>query len=415
MSHRSWFQLVVFAVSLMLLTVVPVAGQSTTLEVWMTSGGQFEITQNVVAEFENRHPGVTVNVTSVSWGEYFDKVPLAFATGEAPDLLMAGGKGLYQVVMSDFGLPLNEYTDRWGQLDDYPPGVIRALTHDGKLYGLPFMGPTRLMWYRKDVFAEHGLDSEDPPETWREIRDAARRIVRFEGDEVRRIGFNIPTDIVDHALLTNGVTWYNEDLTEPAVKTPAGLEALSFWTEFGEEMNYVGSDVNVTRNLYSGEVGMIYGYVLPRQVREVDPSLFDVIGGPVVMENRVKAGYTYPDWMYITKQSRNPDLAWEFLSFFAEPDNLAQFSAELGHPAPRRGAYEHPFYQTPEGEMMMRHFIDGTLRYGTGFPLLPDPGRINQIDREVWQRLSASEWSPQAALEWMTSELNTILLRVQGE
>ena len=71
----------------------------------------------------------------------------------------------------------------------YHPALL-ALAQDayGNVYGLPHTANGLGLMYNRRLFEEAGLDPDDPPQTWGEVREYARRIhARLEGVD----GFNI--------------------------------------------------------------------------------------------------------------------------------------------------------------------------------------------------------------------------------
>lgn len=385
--------------------------EEVTLEVWLT--GSVNEVEALLPDFYASHPNIKVNVAPLSWSGYEDKVFLAFATESAPDIIMTGASFIGHVVSNNFGVPLNTYTDKWGELDDFAPGALQAMTYEGKLYGLPLMAPSRALWYRKDLFLEHGLDPNAPPETWEGIRDAARRIVRYDGDKVTRIGISLSADILVHGFLTNGVNWFTEDSRKAGFNTPEGLETLEFWSQLARDMQYLGSNVDLDGGFYEGAVGMLYGYVNPLTASRIDPALLNDIGGPVVMERRKKAAFTYPDWVYLTSQSKHPEEAWEFMKWLTSAETLVELMKAVGHPTPRRSAYSNPYYDTPEGQVIRGHFMEATLPYGQAFEYWPDTN-LRHVRAEAWPKLVNQEWSPQAAIEWMETQFNARLSEIYG-
>ncbi len=406
---RRWIAVAMALMITLVYATLSMAQEEVTLEVWLTSGAN-EV-QALLPEFYEANPNIKVNVSPLSWSGYEDKVLISFATNSAPDIIMTGASFIAHVVMNDLGIPLNAYTDKWGELDDFAPGALQAMTYQGKLYGLPLMAPSRSLWYRKDLFVEHGLDAEAPPETWEEIRDAARRIVRYEGDKVTRIGMSLSADILVHGFLTNGVKWFTEDSRRAAFNTSAGLETLEFWSQLARDMEYTGNERNLDGGFYEGAVGMLYGYVNPFTASRIDPALLDNLGGPVVMERREKAAFTYPDWAYITTQSEHPDEAWEFMKWLTSSPTLVELMRTVGHPTPRRSAYTDPYYDSPEGEIIRRHFMGSTLPYGQAFEFWPDTN-LRLVRAEAWPKVVNQEWSPQAALEWMETRFNARLSEI---
>lgn len=393
------------ALAMLFAVGLSVQAEQVTLEAWIITGAA-EV-QARLDEFHAQHPDIRVNISTPTWNALGERVPIAFATNTAPDLIQGGGTNMPQFIKAGWVMPLNDLMDKWGQTVDFAPAALRSFEYNGVLGGLPLIAPTRSLWYRKDIFREHGLDAEDPPETWEEIRDAARKIVRFNGDTVTRIGFQTPGEMLEHAFLTNEVDWFNEDATRPAFNTPKGLEATAFWSELGWEMTYPGQGVDIpARSIQSGHVGMTYGYVNPAVIRQFDPRLLSEIGGPVTIERSVKGGFVYPDGIWISSQTKHPEEAWTFLKWVTDPDLLAGLTT---HPSPRRSSYENPYYESVEGDFVRRTFMESTLIYGHRRPFWPDYLNMRHVHLNMFQRLIGQELSPAAALEQMETELNAWL------
>ena len=399
---------------LLLLAALAVAGpagaRDVEVEVWLTmSAAEVNQIQALLPQFERENPGIKVNVSGLAWTVYQDRVMSAFAAGLAPDVLMTGASFVWQVANEGMGIPLNKYIENWEGYRDFAPSALQASVYNGNIYGVPLQASTRAVWYRKDLFAEVGLDSEKPPDTWEGLRDAARRLTRWEGDRITRVGFNIPRDILHPAFLTNDVSWFNADSTRAAFNNEAGLEALTFWAEFAREMHYRDPGVRVAP-FWEGGYGMILNYPPTYAVVSgVDPDLWEEIGGPIVMQNRKKAAYTYPDWLYITSQSRNPDEAWKFIEWLMRPEILAEVKRHSQHTPPRRAAFDHPHYAGVAGELLRREFLEATLPYGAAFELWPNPLPMIDEFMRIWDAVALQQMSPQAGLIELEHRFNVMI------
>jgi sn-glycerol 3-phosphate transport system substrate-binding protein len=60
---------------------------------------------------------------------------------------------------------------------------------DGKVYGIPYQNSAPLMYYNVAAFTDAGLDPDEPPTTWREWLDAAKKLTKPGG---KRWGINFP-------------------------------------------------------------------------------------------------------------------------------------------------------------------------------------------------------------------------------
>ena len=73
-------------------------------------------------------------------------------------------------------LPLDELIpqDAW---DDLYDNVRDMVTVNGKKYAYPQMlEPAVVLYYRKDLFEQAGLDPENPPKTWDAFVEAAKAL-----------------------------------------------------------------------------------------------------------------------------------------------------------------------------------------------------------------------------------------------
>jgi len=136
----------------------------------------------VLEEFEAQNPDIEVEFVQLSWATGFDKIVTAFAANSAPDVLELGNTWVANFanegVLTDLTSEVSKYPNiiGWNQSE-----------YDGKNWGFPWLLGTRAMYYNIDLFMEAGLDPENPPETWDELIEAAKKIDAL-GDDVYGFG-----------------------------------------------------------------------------------------------------------------------------------------------------------------------------------------------------------------------------------
>ena len=78
-------------------------------------------------------------------------------------------------------VPVADVLEKGGTAFDksqYLPGIVAYYsTPDGTMLSFPYNSSSPILYYNKDVFQKAGLDIENPPKTWPEVWDAARKIV----------------------------------------------------------------------------------------------------------------------------------------------------------------------------------------------------------------------------------------------
>ena len=119
--------------------------EDVTIEIWWHEYGPFTAyMEEMIPNYMEMHPNITVNVTKVSSADLNQKLSAAIATGTGPDILDQDASYYVQYYEKGVLEPLN--LDVWGvdSYDDiintYLPGGADARVFDGKIYTLPYQG-----------------------------------------------------------------------------------------------------------------------------------------------------------------------------------------------------------------------------------------------------------------------------------
>jgi multiple sugar transport system substrate-binding protein len=139
-------------------------------------------------------------------------------------------------------------------VEDYPEAYREPVQMDGKLYGVPIMATTQVLYYRKDFFEELGI-SPDELNTWEGLAEVAAkcRIVADNG-EVTRWGWEPiwgSGNLAD-AAYSNGARILSEDGKTVLIDQPEWVEV---WEAFRK---WIHED-EIMRIRYGGE-GWAYWY-----------------------------------------------------------------------------------------------------------------------------------------------------------
>lgn len=129
--------------------------------------------QSVADEFEQAHPGVTVEVSAVQNEELQKtKIPVALQSGNPPDLYQQWGGG--ELADQVEAGKVMDISDQVGDELALIGGSAAGWQVEGKTYGLPFSLGVEGFWYNKAQFAEAGIDA--PPTTMTELNAAVQKL-----------------------------------------------------------------------------------------------------------------------------------------------------------------------------------------------------------------------------------------------
>ena len=174
-----------------------------------------------IAEFEAKYPGITVQPEEYNWTA--PTFTAALAAGTLPDVFtipFTDGKGLiaqHQIVNIDSRVKALGYADKFNK-----NVIVNGQDKDGAIWAVPIAAYGMSLTYNRTLFTQAGLDPNNPPQTWDEVRAAAKTIAQ-----------------------KTGVAGYAEMATE----NTGGWQLTTSTYALGGRMETVGSDGKVTATL----------------------------------------------------------------------------------------------------------------------------------------------------------------------
>jgi ABC-type glycerol-3-phosphate transport system substrate-binding protein len=268
-----------------------------------------------IARFMKDRPGVEV--------EWLDKkgpeIPVFYQTqlaaGTPPDVINTqGALGLEyagQGALLDLTPRLNAEADVRTRFNaDY----LSNWVYEGSNYMLPFYITKTLLFYNKPMFQKAGLAG--PPQSFDEILASAQKLTASDASGFLTLNFDW---LYWPLYAMNGVDLLSKDLTKATFNTPKAIEVterLAKATEAGaiNKISWTGRWVEPNGAFAAGNVGMLHAhspayFFVKGQGKWVTPETLGVAHAP--------GGFATPNshGLGISKASKNPDLAWDFLKF----------------------------------------------------------------------------------------------------
>ncbi|MGO1568278.1 MAG: extracellular solute-binding protein, partial [Brachybacterium sp.] len=248
--------------------------------------------------------GWNVEIDVVPWADYWTRLPLDVASGDAADVYWMNSANYVQFKDSEALLDINEVVPdgaaQWEQ------SVVDLYTRDGGLWGVPQIWDSIAVFYNKGLVEEAGVDPSalafDPSAETDSLRDAARALTvdgaglhpgedGFDVDSREQFGFNSQADrqaIIGPMLASNGATWQEDD--QYTFASPEGIEAFQYMADLINVENVAPSaaDTNengdFTRDLFTqGKLGLFQSgpYNLLAISEGVDDSFEWALAAPV--------------------------------------------------------------------------------------------------------------------------------------
>ncbi|WP_257347281.1 ABC transporter substrate-binding protein [Pseudalkalibacillus decolorationis] len=312
-------------------------GESTegkTVKVLLSAGdvGQFNAWKARSKEFTER-TGIKIKFIETPYENLLEEITAdGIAMGGAYDLvahLDTMGSSINQ-----FLEPLDQYVERDNfNVDRWPEASVDRSTFDGKLYSLPVRAHAQMLFYRKDIFEQLGLE---PPKTWADLEAASKKIT----DETDLYGI-VPYYGAGHNgqnlfmwtsyLWSNGGKIFNEDLN-PVFNSPKGLEATQRYIDLlvTDKVAPPGSvtfgEQDSRTYFKQGKAAMWIGWWwVYSEFNDSEASAPEVVGNVDFAtvpgwegKGSVPSITTFP--LGMMKGSKNKEAAWEVLKWLSDPE-----------------------------------------------------------------------------------------------
>ena len=385
-----------------------------TLRFW-AMGSEGELVPQLLAGFEREHPDIHVAVQQLPWTSAHEKLLTAYVGEATPDVAQLGNTWIAELAALDALTPLGPALASSSTVkpDDYFAGIWATNQIDGQLYGVPWYVDTRLIFYRRDLFA--GGWHAGPPSNWDQWLASLRAVKRRVGDH--RYAILLPLDEFDQLLslaletgdpLIRDGRWGN-------FRSAGFRRALAFYLQlFVEQLAPIATQVEVSNAWEELQRGyfasLLHGPWSVGELRRRWPADMQdqwataVLPGPSGPGGGIAGGAS----LVVFRRAEHPKAAWQLIEYLSRPDIQRQMYALTGDLPPRRSSWDAAALA---GDPQIQAFR-AQLEHVTGTPPLPEWERIvteMRILSERAVRQTSPNTTPEqlaAIVDAMVSELD---------
>ncbi|GAB1582149.1 sn-glycerol-3-phosphate ABC transporter substrate-binding protein UgpB [Phyllobacterium phragmitis] len=146
------------------------------------TGANNEVVDTLAKEFnESQSDYKVVPVFKGTYPETLNAGIAAFRAKQAPDIIQVFDVGTGVMMAAEGAVkPVAEVLSEGGATFDksqYLPGIVAYYSKpDGTMLSFPYNSSSPILYYNKDIFEKAGLDVNNPPKTWPEVWEAAKKI-----------------------------------------------------------------------------------------------------------------------------------------------------------------------------------------------------------------------------------------------
>ena len=297
-----------------------------------TQGKRLEVIQKVAEQFMIDNPKVKIKIETFSWADFYTKWTTGLASKNVPDISTALPGQVVEMMDAEALIPIDYVIDEIGR-DRFSESALREGQKDGKCYSIPLYSHAQVMWIRKDLLKNAGLEI---PKTWDEFRIAAKTLTK---DGIYGCSFPcgsgdfMATRFLNFYVRSAGDSLLTEDL-KANLTSKAAIDGINFWIGIysncspKDSINYITLD---QANLYyQGKTAFDFNSGFQIGGVEINsPQIIDYIDcAPLPKLNINDQDYSAESSnipIVIWKNSKYPEICKAFIQKLYETDTYIEF------------------------------------------------------------------------------------------
>jgi len=362
--------------------------------------------------FNKEHPTIKVTGLNIVWADYVPKLTTAAAGGSMPDIMYCQFAWAQKFIMHKAVISLQPFLDNdkefWGK-DDFNPESLKSYIWQNELYFIPYdEGPTNIIYYNKRILDEAKVPypHSDKPWTLDDLLEAAKELTSGEGvnkiwgwGSTPGMGGDLNEDYLSY---WGGSLWTEPCETECHINEDAAVQSLQWWADFRLKYHCTPTPAEaqtISGNPFgAGRVAMMKGASWDnRWVKAQLKDPYDVAHAPVGKDGKrhsssMGSGYG------ITKDCKNPDVAWEWERSYLSTEGQIFMWAAPGVGSTTRWSAYPAYFSSPLAPKNAKVFMEALQDYAKHNILdSPNGYEITEAAQPIWDRALLSEISVKEA------------------
>ena len=299
---------------------------------------------------------------------------------------------------------------------DFSSSMLTASTFDGKLYSLPTEGGDYAVIYNKQMFAAAGITA--PPTTWAEFAADAKKLTigDVHGAYLPLGSGEWPVSVWLGMLDSAGGTLLSDNNTKVAFNSPAGVAALTSWTDmFTAKSAYPTSLADSTQSqgepgFDAKKVAMFIGNVYNVATAQTAIGADNVGAFPLPAVGAKPGVLVGTNVSFILKGTADQQAgAWSFLSWFHQPQQQALFASTTGYLPTNLKTQTQPVWTAYVAKNPLVTVFSTALKYGITRPSITAYAEISTALNTALNQAMLGQKSPQDALNAAAADAATAL------
>lgn len=316
-----------------------------------TAGIGREATLELIEAFEKANPLIKVEPIGAPSNEVLSRVQADMVAGQDVDVAQLVFRDLIYAAEQLGAQPLEDVAGK--ELADHAAGFVPsglALGEvDGKTYGLAYVFSTPVMFINRTLFEQAGLDPDQPPRTWDDVKAAGIAIAEKTGKHGFFPGAYGPTDgtfVYQSIVMSNGGKVRDGNTLTFADKDQA--DAVAMLRDLVDAGAHARIDVGAHLDTFqSGNLGMfLYTSAVLNRLETSSVGNYDLGIAPMPSFGEKPTAPTNSgsaNFMF-SQDPVKQRAAWELMKFLSSDEAYTTITTKIGYLPLRLGTLDDPRY-----------------------------------------------------------------------
>lgn len=366
------------------------AGAQTTITFWdnqQSESGLSDFQKTAIEEFEAANPDIQVEVVTIPYAEYQQRLLLAIQSGNPPDVSTVDQIWNAAFAASGALAPLDTYVEGSESVleKNFFTGAWESAQYDEQTYGIPFnVDVWQFTFYNSALLEDAGVKPASLS-TWEGLRAAGEKLTdtasgQFGIGLFGAIGEDSVV-VVDSFIYSNGGSVLADD-GSCALDEPAAVEALSYLQDLAQfaPQGILNASSGDMRELFlNGSLATEFWPALEQPTLQRSEIEWNFVAG-TAPEGKTPIG-AYGGWnLVVYENSPEKEAAWRFIEFLTQPDVNGRVVDLI--PANIEAADAFLRENRKGAEQILEHLNNARPR-----PLSPNYLEVSSIQQEMIQAI----------------------------
>lgn len=337
----------------------------------------------LVSKFEQENPGIKIKAENIPWNTYYEKLNTSIIGGNPPDVAMVKLFALPQLLEMGALHPLDDHIASWdGKADIQDELWELNRASDGKNYYMPLQYVVLYLYYRKDLFDQHGVKV---PTNREEFLEAAKKLTLDTNNDGRIdvYGFGMRGAKGGHDHWATFVLPNGADINkEGGLLTPEAIAANQWFIDLHRVHKVFPPSApndgfkEITGGFKAGRTAMTIHHI--GSSAGMVEALGDKVSAAPVPQGTQGAWTAFGDESTaVFSASKVKDAAFKWVAFLSSGDNNVEFNKASGQlPVTKSGSAEWTLHE--------KRFVDATVASLSFARTLPAKPQTSEFVGSSW-------------------------------